>query len=249
MDDFNKTGTGKLDKYNSSTSKMADDNASPAYEENYEIGSSELSEGNDEVASSVSKPEDEATVKNDNPASIENREGDDKQEEKQEQSESKSSEHDGKYFVIPRGKAMCNKGTAFPNFKVTSHQKHYWNNAEGQADYLAVTEDDLTFNPPTAPLGSCAVKNGNPCTFAPAGKWQKPYEKVKVLGKSCLTEASELMCSIGGKITVMKHGQQSEAGKSNAIDANSAEQEILNPVVDYDEFKEEIEENDDRHAW
>ena len=96
---------------------------------------------------------------------------------------------------------MCDKGTTFPNFKVTSHQKHYWNDAEGQADYLAVTE------------------------------------------------ASELMCTIGGKISVMKHGQQSEAGKSNAIDANSAEQEILNPVVDYDEFKEEIEENDDRHAW
>ena len=242
MDDLNKMGTGKLNKYNSSTSKMADDNASPAYEENYENGSSELSEGNDEVVSSVSKPEDEATFKNDNPVSTENPAGVDKEEKKQQQSESKSSEHDGKYFVIPRGKAMCNKGTTFPNFKVTSHTKHYWNDAEGSAD-------DLTFNPPAAPFGSCAVKNGNPCTFAPAGKWHKPYEKVKVLGKSCLTEASELMCSIGGKITVMKHGQQSEAGKSNAIDANSAEQEILNPVVDYDEFKEEIEENDDRHAW
>ncbi|MFC4414427.1 hypothetical protein [Kaistella carnis] len=35
------------------------------------------------------------------------------------------------------------QGFKFPKFKVTSHQKHYWNNAEGQADYLAVTEDDL----------------------------------------------------------------------------------------------------------
>ncbi len=170
--------------------------------------------------------------------------GSEKEEEKKEkESESQSSEHDGKYFVIPKGKGMCDKGTTFPNFKVTSHQKHYWNNAEGQADYLAVTEDDLTFNPPTAPFGSCAVKNGNSCTFAPAGKWQKPYEKVKVMGKSCLTEASELMCSIGGKITVMKHGQQSEAGKSNVKKADSKEQAIYNPVVDYEEFQEEMEED------
>ena len=139
-----------------------------------------------------------------------------------------------------RGKAMCDKGKTFPNFKVTSHQKHYWNDAEGQADYLAVTEDDLTFNPPAAPFGSCSVKNGNPCTFAPAGKWQKPYEKVKVMGKSCLTEASELMCTIGGKITVMKHGQQSEAGKSNAANADLKEQGIYNPVMNYEEFQEEV---------
>ncbi|AZI33139.1 hypothetical protein [Kaistella carnis] len=91
---------------------------------------------------------------------------------------------------------MCDKGTTFPNFKVTSHQKHYWNDAEGQADYLAVTE------------------------------------------------ASELRCSIGGKITVMKHGQQSEAGKSNAANANPKEQEIYNPVVDYDEFQEEVNPDD-----
>lgn len=159
-----------------------------------------------------------------------------------------SSEHDGKYFVIPKGKAMCDKGTAFPNFKVTSHQKHYWNDAEGQADYLAVTEDDLTFNSPAAPFGNCSVKNGNPCTFAPAGKWQKPYEKVKVMGKSCLTEASELMCVIGGKITVLKHGQQSEAGKSNVKKADAREQHVYNPLVDFEEFQEEMNENG-AEAW
>lgn len=53
-----------------------------------------------------------------------------------------TSPHDGKYFVIQKGKAQCNQGNQFPQFKVTSHQKHYWNNKDGQADYLAVTEDD-----------------------------------------------------------------------------------------------------------
>ena len=56
------------------------------------------------------------------------------EEKEKKESGSQSSEHDGKYFVIPKGKAMCDKGTTFPNFKVTSHQKHYWNDAEGQAD-------------------------------------------------------------------------------------------------------------------
>ncbi|AZI34453.1 DUF4280 domain-containing protein [Kaistella carnis] len=166
------------------------------------------------------------------------------EEKEKKESGSQSSEHDGKYFVIPKGKAMCDKGTTFPNFKVTSHQKHYWNDAEGQADYLAVTEDDLTFNPPAAPFGSCSVKNGNPCTFAPAGKWQKPYKKVKVMGKSCLTEASELMCIIGGKITVLKHGQQSEAGKSNVKKASAKEQHVYNPLVYFEEFQEEINGNE-----
>ena len=46
-----------------------------------------------------------------------------------------NSEHNGKHFVIQKGKAVCDKGTSFPNFKVTSHQKHYWNDADGKDDY------------------------------------------------------------------------------------------------------------------
>lgn len=157
-----------------------------------------------------------------------------------------SSEHDGKYFVIQKGKAKCNQGMTFPNFKVTSHQKHYWNDADGQPDYLAVTEDDLQFNPPAQPFGAqCKLQPSGssylPCSYAPAGKWQKCYEKVKVMGKSCVTEISELQCVIGGKITVMKHGQQSEAGKSNVKNAGAREQHVYNPIVDFEEFQEEID--------
>lgn len=154
------------------------------------------------------------------------------------------SEHDGKYFVIQKGKAKCDKGISFPSFKVTSHQKHYWNDAEGQEDYLAVTEDDLQFNPSAQPFGAqCKLQPTSsgykPCSYAPAGKWKKCYEKVKVMDKSCLTEISELQCVIGGKITVMKHGQMSEASKSNVKNASSTEQRVYNPLVNFDEFKEE----------
>ncbi|MCJ8497623.1 DUF4280 domain-containing protein [Chryseobacterium salipaludis] len=172
----------------------------------------------------------------------------DRAEEKEtEESESSSGAHDGKYFVVQNGTCQCNQGFKFPKFKVTSHQKHYWNDAEGQADYLAVTEDDLTLDPPAAPFRQCKLKPSSggylPCTYAPAGKWQKPYEKVKVMGKSCLTEISELQCAVGGKITIFKHGQQSEAGRGNVAKAKAKEQAIYNPVMDFEEFQEEMEDD------
>ncbi|KFE98913.1 hypothetical protein IX39_16025 [Chryseobacterium formosense] len=168
------------------------------------------------------------------------------------ESENSSSEHDGKYFVIQKGMVQCNQGFKFPKFNVTSHQKHYWNDADGQTDYLAVTEDDLQLDPPTQPFGQCKLKPSSggylPCTYAPAGKWTKTYDKVKVMGKCCVTELSELMCSTGGKITIFKHGQQSELGKRNVDNADSKEQQVYNPVVDFEEFKEKIKGNNE-DAW
>lgn len=141
----------------------------------------------------------------------------------------------------------CDQGFKFPKFKVTSHQKHYWNDAEGESDYLAVTEDDVMLDPPAMPFGNCKLQPTSggylPCSYAPVGKWQKPYEKVKVMDHSCLTEISELQCAIGGKITIMKHGQQSEAGKSNVKNADARKQHIYNPIMDFEEFQEEISED------
>ena len=62
--------------------------------------------------------------------------------------------------------------------------------------------------------------------------------------KACVTEISELMCATGGKITILKHGQQSELTKSNFLNANSMEQHIYNPLVDFEEFKKSLEKED-----
>lgn len=192
--------------------------------------------------------EEEREYNNDSQENNEKEAGDSSDQEKQEENESSTSSHDGKYFVIQKGMVQCNQGFTFPQCKVTSHQKHYWNDAEGQDDYLAVTEDDLQFDPPAQPFGQCKLKPSSggylPCTYAPAGKWTKTYDKVKVMGKSCVTEISELMCSTGGKITVFKHGQQSELSKSNVSNADPREQQVYNPVVDFEEFKEEINGED-----
>lgn len=195
-------------------------------EDDYQDESEQASEGEDETL----------------PSSEENSEEKKTAEEKKETSkdEDNASEHDGKYFVVQKGMACCDKGAKFPNFKVTSHEKHYWNDENGQADYLSVTEDDLTFKPAAMPFGTCSIKNGNPCAFAPAGKWTKTYEKVKIMGKKALTEISELKCAVGGKITVLKHGQQMVAGKSNVKNADSREQQAYNPIMDFGEFNDEM---------
>jgi len=214
--------------------------------QNSDFDKSSLSNNNEFL--DINEGEDMIDIKSEEGKSSENtiekeeKKEDEKQNEKQ--NESKSSEHDGKYFVVQKGLACCDKGSKFPQFKVTSHQKHYWNDEEGKADYLVVTEDDLNFNPSAMPFGTCSIKNGNPCAFSPSGKWTKTYDKVKVSEKKCVTEISELLCAIGGKITVMKHGQQTEAGKSNVSNANSTEQQTYNPMMDFEEFKEEINESD-----
>lgn len=158
-----------------------------------------------------------------------------------------SSPHDNKHFVVQKGKAQCNQGNQFPQFKVTSHQKHYWNNEDGEADYLAVTEDDLQFTPPGPSFGQCKLKPTSggylPCAFAPAGKWQKTYEKVKVMDKSCLSEISELMCATGGKITVKDHGQTASMSKQNVKNADPKEQQNINPLFNYKEYQEEQDDD------
>lgn len=154
-----------------------------------------------------------------------------------------SSSHDGKHFVVQKGKVQCNQGNQFPQFKVTSHEKHYWNDSDRKSDYLAVTEDDLQLMPPGPSFGQCKLKPSSggylPCAFIPAGKWQKTYENVKVMGKSCVTEISELMCCTGGKITIQDHGQTAELTLQNIRNADPKEQQMINPLLNYKEFQDE----------
>ncbi|MEF9480577.1 PAAR-like protein [Chryseobacterium sp. RRHN12] len=210
--------------------------------------SSSGEESTENTASGEENPAGEQSQNEEQPS--EEAEKSNKEQKNEEHKEdSGSTPHEGKYFVVQKGTVQCNQGFKFPKFKVTSHKKHYWNDEEGNADYLAVTEDDLQLDPAAQPFGQCKLKPTSggylPCAYAPAGKWQKTYEKVKVMGKSCLTEISELMCSTGGKITILKHGQQSETGKSHVTQANTQEQQVYNPVVDFDEFKEDTKGTDE----
>jgi len=159
-----------------------------------------------------------------------------------------ASSQDGKHFVVQKGKSQCDQGDQFPEHKVTAHQQHYWNDSAGSADYLAVTEDDLQFNPAGPSFGKCKLKPTSsgylPCSYAPAGKWQKTYEKVKVMGKRVVIETSELQCTVGGKITIKDHGQRGEMSKQNVKNADSKTVHHINPLVKMDDFKETVEESE-----
>lgn len=174
-------------------------------------------------------------------------------EEENEDSDSSGrnkSSHEGKYYVIQRGTCECNQGFKPAKFKVTSHQHHYWNDLNGakEANCLAMTEEDTQLEPSSETFGKCKLRprynDFQPCIYAPAGNWEKTFMDVKIMGKNTVTEISELMCTTGGKITVVSHGQQSEVGQGNVNNTNTMEQQALNPMVDYDEFKAELDEEE-----
>jgi hypothetical protein len=156
-----------------------------------------------------------------------------KEEEKKEQKEVEKGEHEGKYFVVKGGTCVCDKAedpTKTAKIKVTSHDKHIINDGK-----FAVTEDDTTMDPPVATYGKCTLKpssSGNlPCAPAFLPKWDKTYEKKKVKKATVVTEISTLQCTIGGKITIKKHGQKNTVTQQHSENTNDAEQMLINPAV------------------
>ncbi|KMQ69999.1 hypothetical protein ACM39_00005 [Chryseobacterium sp. FH2] len=143
--------------------------------------------------------------------------------------------------MVDGAKCLCDKGAIPATLKVTSHTKTVFNSKD--TDKWAATVEDLKFKEGASCFGSCKVKNNNPCSFAPIGKWIKPYEKVKVMEKSVLLETSYLMCSVGGKITIKHHGQSVKIGNSNLQRADAELMNQILPGLDLQEFQAESDEN------
>ncbi|MCJ8155753.1 hypothetical protein MKJ01_18515 [Chryseobacterium sp. SSA4.19] len=122
--DKNNLSSGNQDSFESDFSLL--ENEADFVDGNFNGDDEEVDEGQDTMEED-SQPEENPEI------------ADNSQTEKREkkQNESSSSEHDSTYFVVQKGKACCDQGSKFPNFKVTSHQKHYWNDEQGEADYLA----------------------------------------------------------------------------------------------------------------
>lgn len=173
----------------------------------------------------------ELLMENEKPpkAPLQIKETNEEEEEREEKRQAKKEalQH-GKeeYFIVDGAKYFCDKGTVPATLKVSSQTKSIFN-SKGN-DKWAATLEDVQFKEGNSCFGSCAVKNSNPCTFSPAGLWQKPFEKVRVMDKKVLVESSFLMCAMGGKISVQHHGQTIKVGKSNLQRADS---ELLNQVL------------------
>jgi len=165
--------------------------------------------------------------------------------EKEKQKEAEKGEHDDKYFVVHGAKCFCDQSEVpkkLADLQVTSHSKVVYNDEEGK---YAATEEDKTFLPPAVTFGNCKLKpNGSggylPCSVAPAPKWDKPYDKTKILGKKVLTEISELKCTVGGKIAIEKHGQTDSVLTQHAENTNALELAMTNPALKIPPKKSEI---------
>lgn len=170
-----------------------------------------------------------------------------KEGEKEENNDVPTTEHDGKLFIIQKGQAQCNQGNMKPKFVVQSHKRLYLNLSNTTPDSLMVMDSDTTFMPAGPSFGQCKLKPTSggylPCSCSPAGKWQKTYTDTTVDGNKAITEMSELMCTIGGKITVSKHGQVSQMSQRNVENVNPKAIKTYNPVVDFEDFKSGL--NDD----
>lgn len=169
-----------------------------------------------------------------------------KEEEEKKQEEISKGEHDGKYFVVHNAKCVCDKAVnpkQTADLQVTSHKTIVLNDQSQK--YLA-TEDDKTFIPPAATFGQCKLKPSSggylPCQLAAAPKWNKTYESTQVEGKKTLTEISELMCMIGGKITIDKHGQTDSVSNAHADNTDPLELAAVNPAIEMPKKKIEYPE-------
>lgn len=155
--------------------------------------------------------------------------------EQKEQKEAEKSEHEDKYFVVHGGTCVCDKAevpTTKAEIVVTKNTKLLINSDDKK---FAATEEDTTMKPPTATYGKCTLKpssSGNlPCAPAFMPKWEKAYDKKTVDGKQILTELSTLQCTIGGKITIKKHGQEDSVVKEHAENTDEAEQALINTAI------------------
>ncbi|MBC8084279.1 MAG: DUF4280 domain-containing protein [Hymenobacter sp.] len=88
----------------------------------------------------------------------------------------------------------CDKSSAPSPLQVSSNQSVWLQ------DKLVATSLDKLF----VPFGTCALKNNQSCVPALL-LWQDVFELVEVLTPGChpLLEKSIIMCSVGGKVSIL----------------------------------------------
>lgn len=100
----------------------------------------------------------------------------------------------GQELVCNGAVCRCDKGSAPSPLQVISPHNSY---LQGK---LVGTTQDKTF----VPFGTCALKNNNACVPALL-QWQDFFELVEVNSPSRhpLLEKSTIMCSVGGKVSIL----------------------------------------------
>lgn len=97
--------------------------------------------------------------------------------------------------IVDKSMCLCNKGTAPATLSVVSQSIIKTNGM------LQATEADKVITP----FGVCSITK-SACSMALL-VWQKTAANSKVNGLAYLTDSSEIMCGIGGKIKFQKTNQ------------------------------------------
>jgi len=130
--------------------------------------------------------------------------------------------------------------------KVKTQKKHYANDKDGNEKLIA-TDKEIGQTLEKNTFGKCKMQpNGSgdylPCQ-ATITKWSSFYEKVTLSNQGkILLEDSKATCPKGGTdcIEITKHGQIAEPSEQNFINADPDIHNMINPIVDMEEFQNEL---------
>ena len=100
----------------------------------------------------------------------------------------------GQELVCNGAMCRCDKGTLPSLLQVSSNHYHYL-----QGKLVATTQDKQFL-----PFGTCLVKNNLPCVPMLL-MWQDYFDKVSLVAPGChpLLEKSTIMCTFGGKVSIL----------------------------------------------
>jgi hypothetical protein len=150
-----------------------------------------------------------------------------------------------KHMVCHGAICQCNFGATPDKLVVSSHQKEFINDQDGSKKFLASSKEigAAVFEKNTfGPCQKQPTPGGNKPCQAVVQEWSGVYEKITLSNKGkILLEDSKATCPIGGPdcIKITFHGQVNAPAPSSVKKANKEVMQVLNPVVNRDDFEEE----------
>ncbi|TDW44266.1 uncharacterized protein DUF4280 [Flavobacterium sp. 270] len=152
-----------------------------------------------------------------------------------------------KHVVVQGATLKCQFSVAPQTdiLKVLTQKKHFANDHESESKLIATSKEiGQTLEKNT--FGKCKKQpSGNdylPCVVQ-ITKWSNFYEKVTLSNNGkILLEDSKATCPMGTTdcISITKNGQKAELTKTHFMKANPMISNIINPLVDISEFKNEL---------
>ena len=145
-----------------------------------------------------------------------------------------------KHIVVQDAICKCQFGQAPDKIKVLSHQKEYANDKDASKKLIVTTKEIGGATLEKNTFGGCTKQGSPPPPCKPMiTEWKGFYDKVQLSnGGFIILEDSKAICAIAGTpcISIIDHGQRTEASQQNFKNADKDVQQQINPLVDSDEM-------------